>query len=1086
MTRIRVIKKAMAVVLMCCAAASLFAQGENGFQLELVPQRANHLDIVTHADGSMTCTTTGNDPHIYTTPAKGDVDDSTTYLFSFEYKTEEKLEGMSIFFFPPDNPFVEISHLELEAAKDWTPIRFNLKQLADAWDRRSKLFRIDLGGSSGRSVSIRNVALRAPTPKELKAYKDEEERKKAFFASCGIGLAGIQPGSNTMETVSFQDSESAVSVMSVYKHMDLDALTKMGKVDPSAQAPVPLAPVIVAGEGEAPENHTLVRIFSRYQVLENQFLAWPPEVRGGVGVESLRTADGAAAFAAWPLTSSSVHEIRLFNRYGGMVGSIKISDRISPPYVVCAGRFVESVEDAVVAVAPRRSLSKSVPVLFYRCDGTLLAETKVLAAEDGSAEYAVLSVAESSSADTVLLQNLNSKTSFSVTPGGVERAVSFENVPGKVRLFGSAYGDRSFNAAGDENVISTLHAVDDAGNVRTMNAGKRENLFWIENQLPAVSEGRFIKNAATHTVRNTTYLNYAMNWSPLVLQGDIEDKSYEEWTRGIDWSSATENPHTAEESSIWVKENLPHFKDIYQYNDGLPTTWFVPFSQRWHTEHTEPLIRKTDPDTGLPLYLVLNRVNQIQGGGYLGERLFEYGSMNLEQESLNRLYHYGQRAFWKRLAPLFRQKPEMTISLKPAHENEITSGARSVGDYNLKNIEGFYQYLLTLYGTLDNINRIFDTPFSASFFDAPRNGERGLWDNYNPNSRIYQAWIEYNRTVVYRRIALAYREVLLAGLPPELIKSHQIPDTFAIHNIGIGDGEPRVSPIDWLLTAGTGFGYSRYGVDYAKEENIARGAYSSGFDGMFVGEYASLTTNRVDAYQQLAFLREHGINSILAMYWPTNMLTGVNDVQVEALQKMIEKNDTPLRGYAGGIGEVRPYRGPGIQYDVAQLGTGESNTGLLKSLRADGTFEGTVYLVPFHAHVDVTTLLSKDAVSISTTETELCAVPSFRAGSVLEISFVPEVEPRGTIEFNLSHQGCALPGNRVELSNLKAGQKVRITYKVPLVLSNVSLTVSTMRGAVALNDLRVYHQQDMALSTTLGIKRGIRHKNGVSFDLIEE
>jgi hypothetical protein len=1086
MTRIRVIEKGMAAMLMCFIAASLFAQGESCFQLALVPQNANQLDIVTHADGSLTFTTTGNDPHIYTTPAKGEVDDSTTYLLSFEYKTEEKLEGMSIFFFPPDNPFVEISHLELEAAVDWTPIHFNLKQLADGWDGRSKQFRIDLGGSSGRTVSIRNVALRAPTPKELKAYKDEEERKNAFFASCGIKLAGIEPKNNTMETLSFRDSESAVSVMSVYKHMDLDALTKMGKNDPSAKAPVPLAPVIVAGEGEDPGNHTLIRIFSRYQVLENQFLAWPPEVRGGVGVESLRIAGGAAAFAAWPLTSSSVHEVRLFNRYGGMVDAIKISERISPPYVVCAGRFVESVEEDVLAVASRQSRSKSAPVLFYRCDGTLLAETEVLAASDGSAEYAVLSVAESSSADTVLLQNLKSKSSFSVSPGGVERSVSFKDVPGRVKLFGSAYGDRSFNAAGDESVISTLHAVDDAGNVRTMNAGKRENLFWIETQLPALTEGRFIKNAATHTVRNTTYLNYAMNWSPLLQKGDIEDKTYEEWTKGIDWSSATENPHIAGESSIWVKENLPIFKDIYQYNEGLPTTWFVPFSQRWHTEYTEALIEKKDPDSGLPLYLVLNRVNQIQGGGYLGERLFEYGSMNLEQESLNRLYHYGQRAFWKRLAPLFRQKPEMTISLKPAHENEIASGARSVGDYNLKNIEGFYQYLLTLYGTLDSINRIFDTPFSATFFDAPRNGVRGLWDNYNPNSSIYQAWIEYNRTVVYRRIGLAYREVLLAGLPPELIKSHQIPDTFAIHNIGIGDGEPRVSPIDWLLTAGTGFGYSRYGVDYAEEENIAKGAYSSGFDGMFIGEYASLTMNREDAYNQLSFLREHGINSILAMYWPTNMIAGVNDVQVEALQKMIEKNDTPLRGYAGGIGEVRAYRGPGIQYDIAQLGTGESNTGLLKSLRADGTFEGTVYLVPFHSHVDITTLVSKDSVSISSTETELCAIPGLRAGSVVEISFVPEVEPRGAIEFNLSHQGCSLPENSIKLTGLKSGQNVRITYKVPLILSNVSLTVSTMRGSVALKDLRVYHEQDMALSTTLEIKKGIRHKSGVSFDLIEE
>ena len=243
----------------------------------------------------------------------------------------------------------------------------------------------------------------------------------------------------------------------------------------------------------------------------------------------------------------------------------------------------------------------------------------------------------------------------------------------------------------------------------------------------------------------------------------------------------------------------------------------------------EPLSNQVDPVTGLPRYLLLDRKNEPTGGGYFNERLFDYGTQNFEQESIDRYYTYGQRALYRKLAPHYRSNPEMTVAVEPNHENEIVSGRNSVGDYNPKSLEGFYKYLLSLYEDLDTINEKMGSNFDKKFFDAPRGLLRGDWDRYDSENRYFREWVEYNRIQIYRRVGSSYREALLAGFPPELIKSHQIPDSYVFGSIvGISEREIRISPIDWLLTTGAGFGFSRYGTYYDRKRNIGQGARQLG------------------------------------------------------------------------------------------------------------------------------------------------------------------------------------------------------------------------------------------------------------------
>jgi hypothetical protein len=489
---------------------------------------------------------------------------------------------------------------------------------------------------------------------------------------------------------------------------------------------------------------------------------------------------------------------------------------------------------------------------------------------------------------------------------------------------------------------------------------------------------------------------------------------------------------------------------------------------------------KIDSKTGLPTYLLLDRKNDPTGGGYFGKTLFDYGSQHFENEALNKLYTYAQRAFYRKLAPVYRKNPEMTIAVEPNHENEIVSGSDSIGDYNTGSLEGFYHYLSSLYGNIESINQIMDTNFTADFFDAPRNLFRGEWDQYDFENLFFREWVEYNRVLVSRRVGTSYRECLLAGFPPEMIKSHQIPDSYVFKSIvGISEGQKRISPIDWLLTTGAGFGFSRYGTYYDREHNIGQGAYSSGFDNMLVGEYASLNASHPKSLEQLLYLRDHGVSALHVMWWPSDLDKGYNQAQESALREMISKHDTPRKGLAGGISEIRPWRGQTKPFDIASLGTGPSHTGLLKSLRKDGSFEGTVYAVPFHAHVNIEVLNEQKKTDLNAQPQELATIPHTRPGSIVEVSF-RVLEETDSLLIDFTHRGVKLSDKSIRLEQIKAGQQVRLVYKIPLLMDEIKLLASSDKN-IEIKDLLVVHHQDQVINLAKKIMTGKRHQGGITF-----
>jgi len=1057
------------------------AQTDSG-AIELEPaNKGNSLNITKTGGNGYIFETTGGDPHVGLKGSSA-FEKEKTYVLMFEYTDLENNGVLNVYM---NVNGLKRKDVSLEKADRWTKAYVDLTDGGNAYESAIKNLRIDTPPAKGASVKIRNLRV--------------VEATKKLLQRCAIGdmvdildTLGIEPGDLTAdqcgtETVRYSDDSSSSMVKSVYGHLDFDARTKKASMKAHNKALVPLGPVIVAGEGEHPDNHTVVRIFSKYQVQESQFLAFAPEVRGGVGINSVALGADKYGFVCHPLTDKNTNTVKLFNRYGGLIQEINV-DGIQPPFIVAAGDFYKGNEGAEIAVTSRYSRDV---IALYSTQGEKVAEasdpllsklSSLLFGGKSDEEYHLTSIKNDGGADQLVYQDITTQE-LQVFDGesGFDSFATDATIPENVKVFSSAFQNKKMNAGGKQDIVSTLYSVTQGGKTIKQDAGLRENTFFYavhkthggaKDPWPDFPDSKYIRNA------EDVSLFQSQCWSPVAKSGNIKNVPHQKWLEGMNWETRGFIPFP----------EVRRERSIEQYGEGKPGTWNLNFTHRWRISQQKKLMDRIG-EKGLPEYLCLNRKNETLSNGYFGQNTFTYGSYNFEQPELQNFYHLVQWEFHKRLAVPYRKDPEHLTIVKPSHENEVNSEAGSMGDYNLHNIRGFYRYLLALYGNLDAINRKFGTTFTDTSFDAPRDALRGEWDKYSYDNPFYNEWIEYSRVTVYRRVGEAQLGALLAGIPPQLLRTHQVPSKFITRqNMGEDDPIRRISPVDWFMTAGTGMGYTRYRTWYKNKHTMAEGAWTSGFDDYYNGEYTSKTGDPQEAWEQLEFAISKGLKGALVMAWPDPEKIGYNTTMISALKRLHEEyGDTPLPGLAGGISQVRAYKGKEQAYDIAALGCTENNTGLIKSLAADGSFEGTLYLSPFHSRVAVDTLLEKDAMQVGRKAEKLCDLKDIRQGCVVEVNFtVADEQKVKPLEVNLFRNNVRLPEFKTVLDNVESGKNIRVVYKFPIIMDDISIVLSSPELKTEIKNLKVYRHQDMAMNLSRNIWTGERHKGGVTFDVIPE
>ena len=137
------------------------------------------LDATEAATGSYVLQTSGNDPWIRAKSVKENYDTDSTYILEFEYRAAEAYNELQLFYGPPITGTQSLTASDaLVAAPEWTTRIINPRLVIDNFQANDWFeFRFDFGRGEGteKTIEIRNITLRPPTPEELAAEQSSDK-----------------------------------------------------------------------------------------------------------------------------------------------------------------------------------------------------------------------------------------------------------------------------------------------------------------------------------------------------------------------------------------------------------------------------------------------------------------------------------------------------------------------------------------------------------------------------------------------------------------------------------------------------------------------------------------------------------------------------------------------------------------------------------------------------------------------------------------------------------------------------------------------------------------------------------------------
>ena len=843
------------------------------------------------------------------------------------------------------------------------------------------------------------------------------------------------------------------------------------------------APALVAGEGNQQENFTTVRVFNNQNACVAQFLAFSPSVKGGVQVAAAKVGEEVLiATAPFADHKGMEGDVRVFDTFGLIRMSICLRDVVPGPHTIVTGRFVGNLSDEVLLVASQTTNDRGelAYAIVSLSDGSVMARyaadfSLALADKKADAPVALSMRRNAEGADTLILY-FNSvqrvyegdayRSDFAdagiVLPEGAH-GVSASCVPGE--RYTVAMTERGVE---DKNLsYVTVYGENDSEG-RIVDVGFRENRFYT-NMAKEYNSDRYISKGFFAHIR-TDFGN------KVFLSADKSNvDSLLRTSRYTDYTSYAGDPYAQ------------RLADEYIMLEPC-------FAHRWNkTPYTTAMIEYADPVTGIRPYASIGKDDVGVDYKELSSTFYvsTYADGILE---LAKLRMYPLRSFLQTTAVSFRGEgadPEHLIGISPVHEQEINVPG-SVGDYNPYMVEGFRRYILNRYGSAEKINGIFGTNFvDGDEIDPPRDNGRGDWDAYG--SDYCREWTLYNRYIISKRIMEAYREALLAGYPPEAISAHSIPEGEAVAGF-LGEANTRLSPIDVVLTCGTAYGGTRYGL-MRRDYNIAYNAKLIGHNNITLGEYGAISKDSEATYNQMKMLWESGVRMLHQMTFGGEF----KESEQYAIDKLTEENDLPRPGYTGGTTNSVSVVSEQKSYNVVQIGAGVDRVGLLKSVDADGNWEGTVYLVPFHTKIDVSSIQSLSApVDGSNNVFSTGNIGRFKNSDQAEITFVASKTGDGSawVTVEVYQCDCLLGDSTTVYELTDTLTPYRYVLSNQLYSNDLEIRITFHHekndGAmdlINLSELRGTLQTETAYFSYFDGKdmvcKGVAHSGGVTFDLLD-
>ena len=290
-----------------------------------------------------------------------------------------------------------------------------------------------------------------------------------------------------------------------------------------------------------------------------------------------------------------------------------------------------------------------------------------------------------------------------------------------------------------------------------------------------------------------------------------------------------------------------------------------------------------------------------------------------------------------------------------------------------------------------------------------------------------------------------------------------------------------------MLADGTGYGGTRYGVWYKDNNSFFALADRSGHNNITLGEYSAMSTNKKDAYNQLKYMFDNGIVFTHVMQWAGNIANGetMDKNEQYAIDKL-QENEEPRSASSGGTGDICAYVNGETAFNIVEIGSKPESAGLLKSVNADGGFDGTVYLQPFHAAVEVSEIAGKIAANGTGK-----LVYEIRRGEINNLNYNDEVEirlnakpvrERGVITVKVYQGEYETPCVQYSFRVTCEETEYRYVLKDQTYLENCRIEIEYER--VNVSDGTVTLMYECAARKYYGELDPRPHKGGVSFDLM--
>ena len=226
---------------------------------------------------------------------------------------------------------------------------------------------------------------------------------------------------------------------------------------------------------------------------------------------------------------------------------------------------------------------------------------------------------------------------------------------------------------------------------------------------------------------------------------------------------------------------------------------------------------------------------------------------------------------------------------------------------------------------------------------------------------------------------------------------------------------------------------------FAKPHTAINSAWTSGFGMMSLGEYAPKNRDADQSYANLVHIVDRGAYFIHHMAWDPERWPGKNKAAFEACKRLVAERDQPRSAVAGGVTKVVPFREAQRRFDLVAIGAGPDRTGLIKSVSADGDWEGTVYVVPFHSKIEIESLSEDTSFEVEQPRELWTPVEVIRSGGQVELAFQASAIASTVLELQVVVDDVPLPDQVIRLTVEPNQKQHRVVYKFQVDVEQVSL-----------------------------------------------